>query len=49
MSTAVTDRISAVWDGLDRRSRFGAAALVVLFISVVPFLTSDEFQAARGE
>lgn len=43
MSTAVTDRLSAVWEGLDRRSRFGAAALVVVILAVVPFLTDDRF------
>jgi branched-chain amino acid transport system permease protein len=43
VSTTVTDRLSALWNGLDRRSRFGAAALVVAFLAAVPFLTNDEF------
>lgn len=32
-----------MWDGLDRRARFGAAALVVALLAAVPFLTNDEF------
>jgi branched-chain amino acid transport system permease protein len=43
MATAVGDRLTTVWTGLDRRHHLALAALVVGVLAVVPLVTNNEF------
>jgi len=43
MSTAVGDRLAALWTGLNRRQLFALAALAVGVLAAVPFVTDSEF------